>query len=1219
MFRAAFLKTSFFLATVLFFLNLTVSSIDAAPPAGFQRSLLVGSGLDGPSGFEVSPDGRIFILERTGKVKVFRNGQLLPQPFIDLPSIASGDRGLIGIAFDPDFNSNQYVYFYYTALDKLNYLVRLDASGDVATEPPHILYQTYSPSELLHVGGSIDFGNDGKLYFAVGDNGYPPNSQMLDNPHGKIMRINKDGSVPTDNPFVGVPNALPEIWAYGFRNPWRFQIDSVSGRIYGGDVGDYTWEEVNKIDRGKNYGWPRAEGFCTGCPYENPVYAYNHDGQSSAVTGGPIYRGDMFPEQYRGNLFFADYARGFIRRATLNTAGGVSAVYDFDTAAGSVVDLKQAADGSLYYITYYPGHLYRVHYSEGNSIPVVFAGADKRGGTEPLTVQFSSAGTFDPDGDVLSFVWNFGDGSSSNEPNPTHVYTARGKYEITLTVTDINGDSSQAIPLLVQVGIPPEVTVSIPTEGYLYQAGDDITVNSHAIDGFGNDISDAEIRTDVIFHHDTHTHPFIEGLIGRAHTFAIPDRGEAAANTWYRIRVTATDPGGLSQTKEVNIYPRTSTVTLKTFPEGLSLNLDGKPVQDGHQFLGVERFVRELSVAPEQSVNGKSYVFVGWSDGQNMSHTILTPDADTTYTANYIEVPAYNAAYFNNTQLTGSSVLTRNENLIDNDWFEGSPGFGVQADQFSARWSRTHSFVAGTYTFYLATDDGVRVKIDDTTVIDRWFDQGAPVVEIPVYITNGEHTVTVEYYEMFGGASARVVYALTTADSVNPSPTPTASPTPSPTPILDPHMGYVGEFYNNETLTGTPVFNKMYSEIGFNWGDGSPDDTVNDNVFSARFARHYHDLAPGIYEFRVLADDGVRVKLNNETIIDQWILQPATEYIVQKEITDVHNDIVIEYFEQYGGAVLEFSFRKIGGGVTTGEFTTRYWNIPGSVDVPYVIPTREADFITTDNVIDFAWAGLSPNSVIQTDKFLGQWIGQFEFEEGEYRFRTSADDGVRVYLDNQLIINAWVLQPATEYEVVVPVSAGLHTIRVEYFEHYGEAVMSFEYQKVVAPEPTPTIAPTAEPTVVPTPEPTTAPTSTPSPTTPPQDAWNGEYWNMGADKDIPYQIPITTPSLVRFDTAIDFDWENGSPDSLINLDKYVARWTREVVLESGTYEFVTTSDDGVRVFVNDHPVIDKWQLMGGDVYKGTIVLGTGTHSIRVEYFEHYGGAQMKMNYGKIQN
>jgi glucose/arabinose dehydrogenase len=265
----------------------STSPATAAPPADFQTSLVVGDGLDGPSGFEIAPDGRIFVLERAGKIKIVKNGQLLPTPFADLPSEDTGDRGLIGIAFDPDFGvSNHYVYFYYTGHDLLNHLVRFDAAEDVGTDGPFELFHTTSPSQLLHVGGSVRFGPDGKLYVAVGDNGSGSNAQDLTNPHGKILRINRDGSIPADNPFAGQPDKLGAIWAYGFRNPWRFQFDSATGELYGGDVGDFTWEEINHIVKGANYGWPLHEGACTvDCTgFTDPIHAYPHAGDSSRAA-----------------------------------------------------------------------------------------------------------------------------------------------------------------------------------------------------------------------------------------------------------------------------------------------------------------------------------------------------------------------------------------------------------------------------------------------------------------------------------------------------------------------------------------------------------------------------------------------------------------------------------------------------------------------------------------------------------------------------------------------------------------------------------------------------------------------------------------------------------------------------------------------------------------------------------------------------------------------
>ncbi len=213
-----------------------------------------------------------------------------------------------------------------------------------------------------------------------------------------------------------------------------------------------------------------------------------------------------------------------------------------------MVDLKVAPDGSLYYITYYPGALYRVTYNTDSHVPVANASADVTKGVEPLTVHFSSAGSSDPDDDPLSYNWTFGDGTASTEANPTKTYAAKGVYTARLTVSAA-GDQTAAQPIVIQVGLPPELTVSAPTEGQLYQAGDTITYNAFARDAAGFDLDDGDIKTEVRLHHGTHFHPFVGPLTGRAGSFTIPTTGEASADTSYEIKVTATDTNGLSASK----------------------------------------------------------------------------------------------------------------------------------------------------------------------------------------------------------------------------------------------------------------------------------------------------------------------------------------------------------------------------------------------------------------------------------------------------------------------------------------------------------------------------------------------------------------------------------------------------------------------------------------------------------------------------------------------
>lgn len=455
------------LAPLLFFT--IIQKAKAAPPPNFQTTQIIGSGLDVTTGFDIAPDGRIFILERTGKIKIYKNGELLPTPFAQLNSVVTGDRGLTGIAFDPDFNNNHYVYFYFTGTDNYNRLIRLDATGDTASGAPVNLYKTLVPSLELHIGGTIRFGPDGKLYISIGDNGNGANAQDPTNPFGKILRLNKDGTIPSDNPYVGQAGKLPEIWAMGLRNPFRFQFDPANGRIYVGDVGNDTIEEVNLITKGGNYGWPTCEGPCSNSGFINPIYSYPHNGSSSSVTGGFVYRANMFPATYQGRYFFADYVKGFIKTLTLDANGASTGVSDFDPSVGSAVDLKTANDGSVYFITYSPARLYRITYSTVNQIPTAKSSSNVVSGNPPLTVNFSSAGSSDPDGTTLTYNWDFGDGTSSTQANPSKTYNNKGRFIVELTVSD-GVSPAQATPIIIQVGTPPTVSVQTPINNSTYKA-----------------------------------------------------------------------------------------------------------------------------------------------------------------------------------------------------------------------------------------------------------------------------------------------------------------------------------------------------------------------------------------------------------------------------------------------------------------------------------------------------------------------------------------------------------------------------------------------------------------------------------------------------------------------------------------------------------------------------------------------------------------------------
>ena len=383
--------------TVLVFLAVS-ATYGATLPQGFIETAI--SGLSNPTAMQFAPDGRIFVCEQGGALRVIKNGAVLDTPFITLSVDPSGERGLLGIAFDPNFATNNFLYLYYTVPSnpRHNRVSRFTANGDVAVPGSETIIWELNDltGATNHNGGAIHFGPDGKLYIGVGENATASNAQTLSNMLGKVLRINSNGTIPTDNPFFNTASGNNRsIWAFGLRNPFTFAFQPGTGRIFINDVGQNAWEEINDGIAGSNYGWPNTEGPTNNPSFRSPLFAYTHN-EGCAIAGGAFYNPvtTQFPPSFVGKYFFADLCGGWIR--VFDPATGLAA--NFASGISFPVDLKVGSDGSLYYLARGSGAVFRVQFptpflitEENSDIAVALTSVTSLRDPFSLTTPFFSA------------------------------------------------------------------------------------------------------------------------------------------------------------------------------------------------------------------------------------------------------------------------------------------------------------------------------------------------------------------------------------------------------------------------------------------------------------------------------------------------------------------------------------------------------------------------------------------------------------------------------------------------------------------------------------------------------------------------------------------------------------------------------------------------------------------------------------------------------------
>ncbi|MBC8448822.1 MAG: SH3 domain-containing protein [Chloroflexi bacterium] len=505
-------------------------------------------------------------------------------------------------------------------------------------------------------------------------------------------------------------------------------------------------------------------------------------------------------------------------------------------------------------------------------------------------------------------------------------------------------------------------------------------------------------------------------------------------------------------------------------------------------------------------------------------------------TATPAPVPAaWRGEYFNNLSLVGVPVLVRNDTAVSFDWGYASPAADLPMDRFSVRWSRTLSFAGGSYRFYARSDDGVRVWLDGELIVDQWRDASGATYSAERALKAGEHALRIEYYEAAGVAQIQFWWER-----------------------LSDFPQWRGEYFANVNLEGTPLLERNDPVIDFNWAHDAPSARLPVDGFSARWTRTLA-FSEGLYRFRAVVDDGLRLYVDGYLVLDGWRDGSRREMSAEHKLSAGNHSLRLEYYDRSGEALIQLGWEKV---TTYPDWRGEYWNNRGLEGTPVL--TRN------DATVDFNWGLGAPAVGIPADNFSARWTRPLYFDAATYRFHVLVDDGVRLWVDDRLIIDEW--RDGSRREVVAEqaLAQGAHTVQVQYYDRVGEALIRLWWEKVPAPSFT---------------------------------DWKGEYW---ANRELSGH-----PLLARNDVGIDFDWQTGAPAPGLPADGFSARWSRWVDLETGLYRFYALADDGIRCYLDGSLILDEWHdSVGDEVYVFDLVLA-GPRRLVVEYYEQTGGAQVK--------
>jgi hypothetical protein len=578
-------------------------------------------------------------------------------------------------------------------------------------------------------------------------------AQQLTSVFGKLLRFNADGSIPTDNPFYAQTTGLNRaIYAIGWRNPFTFAVQPGSGRIYVNDVGAETWEEIDELFAGDNYGWPTSEGPDNTAGFTAPLYSYRHGSRAAlGIAGGAFYNpaSGNFPAQYVGKYFFADLGGWWMDMYDPATGD----VTNFASGIPVPVDVDVADDGSLYYLSR------GIELGQGSIGQIRFAQVGAPNVSQQpqsQTVVPGQRATFNVTASgaaTLSYQWQKNGQNISGATATSYTIDSvqpadAGEYRVIVT-NGIGSAASNPATLTVNqpVGAKPTATILAPAAGTKFRYGQQFSFSGSGSDAEDGALDASRFTWRVDYHTGDVVRPFYPQTSGiTSGTFTIPDETPyKETNVRYRIHLTVTDSAGQSSTVTRDLVPTTARLALKAELAAVTLLLDGVPHGSGFSTTNVAGLSRVLEApATFNNANG-TWVFDGWSDGGDRSHEIAAPGVDTTYVSHYRLVDAYSTKGFaqtvyNNRNRSGT-LITGNVPNLNFDYADGSPDPLIAPDTFFVRWrAKVQPLFSEAYTFYADADDAVRLFVNGQLLLDTWDGGGAGVEQqsAPIELSAGQ-------------------------------------------------------------------------------------------------------------------------------------------------------------------------------------------------------------------------------------------------------------------------------------------------------------------------------------------------------------------------------------------------------------------------------------------------------------------------------------------------